>query len=166
MSLLSQYVRGDEARTQVQEEWVFLIIKWTKTSPKWQSRQAEDGNTVKHNTHWTKDNGSAQDCRHQEAKIVRQTRVTRETRVEPLKQWLVNKTGEADNRQKSTWHQQQTTSHVLNTETQRSGGQPGHTSRTVTPIVHDSSQLIITKKTIYDHSVITCSAFEISFNFG
>ncbi len=36
----------------------------------------------------------------------------------------------ADNRQESTWHQQQTTSHVLITET--SSGQPGHTSSTMT----------------------------------
>ncbi len=40
-----------------------------------------------------KDNGSAQDCRHKENYIGRQTRVTRETQLEPLKQWLRNKMG-------------------------------------------------------------------------
>ncbi len=47
-----------------------------------------------------KDNGSAQDCRHKENYIGRQTRVTRETQLEPLKQWLSNKMG--GDRQ-STW---------------------------------------------------------------
>ncbi len=44
-----------------------------------------------------KDNGSAQDCRHKENYIGRQTR---ETQLEPLKQWLRNKMG--GDRQ-STW---------------------------------------------------------------
>ncbi len=35
----------------------------------------------------------AQDCRHKENYIGRQTRVTRETQLEPLKQWLSNKMG-------------------------------------------------------------------------
>ncbi len=80
-----------------------------------------------HDIRHTKDNGSAQDCRHKENYIGRQTRVTRETQLEPLKQWLSNKMG--GDRQ-STWEHMAPTSHVLNTET--SGGQPGHTSRTVT----------------------------------
>ncbi len=54
------------------------------------SRQAEDWSTVKHETltqrRHMKDNGSAQDCRHKENYIGRQTRVTRETQLEPLKQ--------------------------------------------------------------------------------
>ncbi len=66
----------------------------TKTTPKGKnkqaSRQAEDWNTVKHETltrrRHMKDNGSAQDCRHKENYIGRQTRVTRETQLEPLKQ--------------------------------------------------------------------------------
>ncbi len=57
-----------------------------------------------------KDNGSAQDCRHKENYIGRQTR---ETQLEPLKQWLSNKRG--GDRQ-STWehmHQQTTQAMLL-----------------------------------------------------
>ncbi len=67
------------------------------------SRQAEDWSTVNMKLTWRrhmKDNGSAQDCRHKENYIGRQTRVTRETQLEPLKQWLSNKMG--GDRQ-STW---------------------------------------------------------------
>ncbi len=83
-----------------------------------------------HDIRHTKDNGSAQDCRHKENYIERQTRVTRETQLEPLKQWLSNKMG--GDRQ-STWEHMAPTNNkpcALHTET--SGGQPGHTSRTVT----------------------------------
>ncbi len=82
------------------------------------------------NVRHMKDNGSAQDCRHKENYIGRQTRVTRETQLEPLKQWLSNKMG--GDRQ-STWEHMAPTNNkpcALHTET--SGGQPGHTSRTVT----------------------------------
>ncbi len=77
----------------------------TKTSPKGKNKQA--GRRLGHSQTWnthttldTKDNGSAQDCRHKENYIGRQTRVTRETQLEPLKQWLSNKMG--GDRQ-STW---------------------------------------------------------------
>ncbi len=91
--LLSREMRS---RTQMQRYQVSLITKLnkrtTKTTPKGKNkqagRQAEDWSTVKHLTHMrhTKDNGSAQDCRHKENYIGRQTRATRETQLEPLKQ--------------------------------------------------------------------------------
>ncbi len=67
------------------------LNKRTKTTPKGKNkqagRQAEDWSTVKHVTltrrRHMKDNGSAQDCRHKENYIGRQTR---ETQLEPLKQ--------------------------------------------------------------------------------
>ncbi len=62
--------------------------------------------------------------------IGRQTRVTRETQLEPLKQWLSNKMG--GDRQ-STWeHMASTNNKPCAQHTETSGGQPGHTSRTVT----------------------------------
>ncbi len=62
--------------------------------------------------------------------IGRQTRVTRETQLEPLKQWLSNKMG--GDRQ-STWeHMAPTNNKPCAQHTETSGGQPGHTSRTVT----------------------------------
>ncbi len=62
--------------------------------------------------------------------IGRQTRVTRETQLEPLKQWLRNKMG--GDRQ-STWeHMAPTNNKPCAQHTETSGGQPGHTSRTVT----------------------------------
>ncbi len=84
------------------------LNKRTKTTPKGKNkqagRQAEDWSTVKHVTltrrQHMKDNGSAQDCRHKENYIGRQTRVMRETQLEPLKQRLRNKMG--GDRQ-STW---------------------------------------------------------------
>ncbi len=63
--------------------------------------------------------------------IGRQTRVTRETQLEPLKQWLSNKMG--GDRQ-STWeHMAPTNNKPCAQHTETSGNQPGHTSRTVTP---------------------------------
>ncbi len=70
------------------------IKQRTKTTPKGKNKQAgrqtETGaqSNVKysHNIRHMKDNGSAQDCRHKENYIGRQTRVTRETQLEPLKQ--------------------------------------------------------------------------------
>ncbi len=60
---------------KLQEEWAFNImkIKRTKTTRGGKTGcQAEDCYTVKYNTHKKKDkkkdNGSAQDYRHQEAK--------------------------------------------------------------------------------------------------
>ncbi len=62
--------------------------------------------------------------------IGRQTRVTRETQLEPLKQWLSNKMG--GDRQ-STWeHMAPTNNKPCAQHTETSGGQPGHTSRTMT----------------------------------
>ncbi len=78
----------------------------TKTSPKGkkqagrQKTGAQSDMKHSHDIRNTKDNGSAQDCRHKENYIGRQTRVTRETQLEPLKQWLSNKMG--GDRQ-STW---------------------------------------------------------------
>ncbi len=48
------------------------------------SQTSKTGNS--HDVRHMKDNGSAQDCRHKENYIGRQTRVTRETQLEPLKQ--------------------------------------------------------------------------------
>ncbi len=128
------------SRTQMQRIVSFnnkIKQRRTKTTPKGKNkqagRQAEDWSTVNMKLTWRrhmKDNGSAQDCRHKENYIGRQTRVTRETQLEPLKQWLSNKMG--GDRQ-STWEHMAPTNNkpcALHTET--SGGQPGHTSRTVT----------------------------------
>ncbi len=103
-------VRRDEVEDSNAEEFrVFnnKVKQKNKNYPegeKQASRQAEDWSTVKHVTltrrRHMKDNGSAQDCRHKENYIGRQTRVTRETQLEPLKQWLSNKMG--GDRQ-STW---------------------------------------------------------------
>ncbi len=74
--------------------------------------------------------------------------------MEQLKQRLGNKIGGADNRQESTWHQKQTTSHVLNIHRHLVAGQ-GHTSRTVTqppppppppPLLRSGSQMLHTLK--------------------
>ncbi len=67
------------------------------------SRQAEDWSTVKHLTHmtWTHERQRiSTGLQTQGDYIGRQTRVTRETQLEPLKQWLSNKMG--GDRQ-STW---------------------------------------------------------------
>ncbi len=73
----------------------FLIIKKTKKNKnhpegeKQAGRQktgAQSDMKHSHDIRHTKDNGSAQDCRHKENYIGRQTRVTRETQLEPLKQ--------------------------------------------------------------------------------
>ncbi len=132
--------REMRSRTQMQRIVSFnnkIKQRRTKTTPKGKNkqagRQAEDWSTVNMKLTWRrhmKDNGSAQDCRHKENYIGRQTRVTRETQLEPLKQWLSNKMG--GDRQ-STWEHMAPTNNkpcALHTET--SGGQPGHTSRTVT----------------------------------
>ncbi len=115
----------------------------TKTTPKGKNKQAgrqagrlktgaQSNTKLTCNIQHTKDNRSAQDCRHKENYIGRQTRVTRETQLEPLKQWLSNKMG--GDRQ-STWEHMAPTNNkpcALHTET--SGGQPGQTSRTVTMV--------------------------------
>ncbi len=97
------------SRTQMQRIDL-LIIKLNKTKNKnhpegeKQAGRQKTGaqSDMKHsrNARHMKDNGSAQDCRHKENYIGRQTRVTRETQLEPLKQWLSNKMG--GDRQ-STW---------------------------------------------------------------
>ncbi len=102
--------QGLRSRTQMQRLSGFFnnkIKQRTKTTPKGKNKQAgrqtEDWSTVNMKLTWRrhmKDNGSAQDCRHKENYIGRQTRVTRETQLEPLKQWLSNKMG--GDRQ-STW---------------------------------------------------------------
>ncbi len=89
------------SRTQMQRLGFLIIMinKWTtKTTPKGKNRQAgrqagsqaEDWSTVKHETH----------VQTQGDYIGRQTRGTRETQLEPLKQWLSKKMG--GDRQ-STW---------------------------------------------------------------
>ncbi len=56
------------ARTQMQGNRVFNNkIKMNKNTPKGKNRQAENCLHSQHNTHTTKDNGSAEDYRHQEA---------------------------------------------------------------------------------------------------
>ncbi len=66
---------SDEARTQVQEKWVFnnKIKQSNKNHPKGdkqagRERERENSLHSQHNKHTTKDNRSAQDYRHQEAK--------------------------------------------------------------------------------------------------
>ncbi len=65
--------REMRSRTQMQRKIRVLIIKWnkwtTKTTPKGENKQA--GRRLEHSQHethmrHTKDNGSAQDCRHKE----------------------------------------------------------------------------------------------------
>ncbi len=72
-----------------------LIIKLNKTKNKnhpegekqaGRQKTGAQSNMNSHDIQHTKDNGSAQDCRHKENYIERQTRVTRETQLEPLKQ--------------------------------------------------------------------------------
>ncbi len=115
-----------------------------------------------HDIRHTKDNGSAQDCRHKENYIGRQTRVTRETQLEPLKQWLSNKMG--GDRQ-STWeHMAPTNNKPCAQHTETSGGQPGHTSRTVTTWL----QKILkseTHKLQYLHLYILACALFFLLNF-
>ncbi len=137
------FVTGDEVEDSNAEENVIFNNKIkqrrTKTTLKGKNKQA--GRRLEHSQTWnshdirhTKDNRSEQDCRHKENYIGRQTRVTRETQLEPLKQWLSNKMG--GDRQ-STWEHMAPTNNkpcALHTET--SGGQPGHTSRTVTILTY------------------------------
>ncbi len=127
------------SRTQMQRFSGFNIIKWnkwtTKTTPKGKNKQA--GRRLEHsqtfNSHETHERQRiSTGLQTQGDYIGRQTRVTRETQLEPLKQWLSNKMG--GDRQ-STWEHMAPTNNkpcALHTET--SGGQPGHTSRTVTKI--------------------------------
>ncbi len=106
---LQSVTREMGSRTQMQRIDL-LIIKLNKTKNKnhpegeKQAGRQKTGaqSDMKHsrNARHMKDNGSAQDCRHKENYIGRQTRVTRETQLEPLKQWLSNKMG--GDRQ-STW---------------------------------------------------------------
>ncbi len=97
-----------------------------------QAGKAEDWSTVKHLTHmtWTHERQRiSTGLQTQGDYIGRQTRVTRETQLEPLKQWLSNKMG--GDRQ-STWEHMAPTNKPCAQHTETSGGQPGHTSRTVT----------------------------------
>ncbi len=111
----------------------FLIIKFnkwtTKTTPKGKKqagRKVEDWSTVKHQTvkhrklTWRKTHERQRistGLQTQGDYIGRQTRVTRETQLEPLKQWLSNKMG--GDRQ-STWEHMAPTNNkpcALHTET-------------------------------------------------
>ncbi len=102
---LSQEMRS---RTQMQRELLSLIIKQNKEQQKpprrgKTSRQAEDWSTVKHELTWHSTHERQRistGLQTQGDYIGRQTRVTRETQLEPLKQWLSNKMG--GDRQ-STW---------------------------------------------------------------
>ncbi len=96
------------SRTQMQRELLFLIIKQNKEQQKPPRRgktirQAEDWSTVNMKTHMTKTHERQRISTGLQTKgdyIGRQTRVTRQTQLEPLKQWLRNKMG--GDRQ-STW---------------------------------------------------------------
>ncbi len=98
-------------RTQMQRLG-FLIIKFnkwtTKTTPKGKNKQAGRQKTGAQSNIKQSNTGNSHDVRQristglqtQGDYIGRQTRVTRETQLEPLKQWLSNKMG--GDRQ-STW---------------------------------------------------------------
>ncbi len=99
------------SRTQMQRLG-FLIIKFnkwtTKTTPKGKNKQAGRQKTGAQSNIKQSNTGNLHDVRQristglqtQGDYIGRQTRVTRETQLEPLKQWLSNKMG--GDRQ-STW---------------------------------------------------------------
>ncbi len=137
--LLNRIVRWEMgSRTQMQRELLFLIIKQNKEQQKPPRRgktirQAEDWSTVKHELTWYSTHERQRistGLQTQGDYIGRQTRVTRQTQLEPLKQWLRNKMG--GDRQ-STWeHMAPTNNKPCAQQTETSGGQPGHTSRTVT----------------------------------
>ncbi len=100
----------------------------TKTTPKGKNKQA-GLHSQTWNTHTIRQRIST-GLQTQGDYIGRQMRVTRETQLEPLKQWLSNKMG--GDRQ-STWeHTAPTNNKPCAQHTETSGGQPGHTSRTVT----------------------------------
>ncbi len=126
------------SRTQVQRKSGVFNNKTkqrTKTTPKGKNKQAGRQKTgaqsnVKH-SHDIRQRIST-GLQTQGDYIGRQMRVTRETQLEPLKQWLSNKMG--GDRQ-STWeHMAPTNNKPCAQHTETSGGQPGHTSRTVTVI--------------------------------
>ncbi len=130
--------REMRSRTQMQRKIRVLIIKWnkwtTKTTPKGKNKQAgrqKTGAQSTWNSHETHERQRiSTGLQTQGDYIGRQTRVTRETQLEPLKQWLSNKMG--GDRQ-STWeHMAPTNNKPCAQHTETSGGQPGHTSRTVT----------------------------------
>ncbi len=103
--------RAMRSRTQMQRFSGFNIIKWnkwtTETTPKGKNKQADRQKTgaqsnMKH-SHTTSTHERQRistGLQTQGDYIGRQTRVTRETQLEPLKQWLSNKIG--GDRQ-STW---------------------------------------------------------------
>ncbi len=114
----------------------FLITKQrtTKTTPrgKKQAGRQKTGaqSNIKHSQRKTHERQRiSTGLQTQGDYIGRQTRVTRETQLEPLKQWLSNKMG--GDRQ-STWEHMAPTNKPCAQHTETSGGQPGHTSRTVT----------------------------------
>ncbi len=100
--------REMRSRTQMQRKIRVLIIKWnkwtTKTTPKGKNKQAgrqKTGAQSTWNSHETHERQRiSTGLQTQGDYIGRQTRVTRETQLEPLKQWLSNKMG--GDRQ-STW---------------------------------------------------------------
>ncbi len=125
------------SRNQVQRKSGFNIIKWnkraTKPTPRGKktSRQKTGAQSNIRHSHDVRQRIST-GLQTQGDYIGRQTRVTRETQLEPLKQWLSNKMG--GDRQ-STWeHMAPTNNKPCAQHTETSGGQPGHTSRTVTLI--------------------------------
>ncbi len=135
-SVLSGEMRS---RTQVQRKSGFLITKPNKeqkpprrgkTSRQASRQKTGAQSTVKH-SHDIRQRISTGLLTHGDY-IGRQTRVTKETQLEPLKQWLSNKMG--GDRQ-STWeHMAPTNNKPCAQHTETSGGQPGHTSRTVTAL--------------------------------
>ncbi len=120
----------------------FLIIKFnkwtTKTTPKGKNKQAGRQKTGAQSNIKQSNTGNSHDVKQRISTGLqtqgdykgRQTKVTRETQLEPLKQWLSNKMG--GDRQ-STWeHMAPTNNKPCAQHTETSGGQPRHTSRTVT----------------------------------
>ncbi len=126
------------SRTQVQRKSGFNIIKWnkraTKTTPRGKKQAGRQKTGAQSNIRHSHDvrQRISTGLQTQGDYIGRQTRATRETQLEPLKQWLSNKMG--GDRQ-STWeHVAPTNNKPCAQHTETSGGQPGHTSRTVTLI--------------------------------
>ncbi len=123
------------SRTQVQRKSGFFNNKTkqrTKTTPKGKNKQKTGAQSNVKHSHDIRQRIST-GLQTQGDYIGRQTRVTRETQLEPLKQWLSNKMG--GDRQ-STWeHMAPTNNKPCAQHTETSGGQPGHTSRTVTQYI-------------------------------
>ncbi len=128
-------MRRDKPRTQVQDSSLSfnnqMKQKWTKTTPRGKQvgRQAANYITGNHNTHTHRQTDTHT---HTQRKTMDQHRTTDTWRInrETNKEGNEGDTGGAtknnyevtrwegtDNRQQSTWHKQQTTSHVLNTDT-------------------------------------------------